>query len=465
MAIPAINKGLITGGNSDSEKAILSVVEAQVRGILTNENATMYFKTSAVADQIEVLNGVGMAIYRLAERVSWGSTYDPVTGTKKQWRSVKTTTVIIDQKLTIDWAVEDFDMERFLASDPNVRATLLAEWSASMISGYLFVMEAIFLTGIKDYCIAKNQVLPIDLLNLDADKAVEAFYAIGKQNNKLLKKVTMTEVGVNLTDINGTVGLDSYLELTKVFQKLNYGQIAADTITTGKLYKDSAFGMDLVQSFYLEQLFTHGEETGLHLEKTFDLTNIYGAFVHKNAVAMPSSFQTIRQLIDPNTGNLKWIGKALYAVPTAIRGDLMYIIMPKAPTEEEIKAAQAKEWNADSSEQKVNATFKLADFDKFEEQKKKIADLIKVTDTSGENVPVATNDDKPVGGQIANAIIAKNPGATINDFNIADDSVVVTKKPEDGESYVYGEYTAVLTGAGQYEGTLDIKGTFGRLNP
>lgn len=371
MAIPAIPKALITGGNNDSEKAILSVIEAQVRGILTNENATMYFKTSAIADQIEVLNGVGMAIYRLAERITWGSTYDPVTGTKKQWRKAKTTTVIIDQKLTIDWAVEDFDMERFLAADPNVRATLLAEWSASMISGYLFVMEAIFLTGIKDYCIAKNQVLPIDLLNLDADKAVEAFYAIGKQNNKLLKRVTMTEVGVNLTDINGTVGLDSYLELTKVFQKLNYGQIAADTITTGKLYKDSAFGMDLVQSFYLEQLFKHGEETGLHLEKTFDLTNIYGAFVHKNAVAMPSSFQTIRQLIDPNTGNLKWIGKALYAVPTAIRGDLMYIIMPKAPTEEEIKAAQAKEWNADSSEQKVNATFKLADFDKFEEQKKK----------------------------------------------------------------------------------------------
>ncbi|KAI93158.1 hypothetical protein [Spiroplasma melliferum] len=97
--------------------------------------------------------------------------------------------------------------------------------------------------------------------------------------------------------------------------------------------------------------------------------------------------------------------------------------------------------------------------------KKAIGDLIKTTDLSGENVPVANNDDKPVGGQIANAVIAKNSDATINDFNIADDSVVVTKKPEDGPPYVYGTYTATLTGAGEYEGTLEIKGTFGRLNP
>lgn len=94
-----------------------------------------------------------------------------------------------------------------------------------------------------------------------------------------------------------------------------------------------------------------------------------------------------------------------------------------------------------------------------------ISDLIKVTDLSGENVPVSTNDDTPLGSQIANAVIAKNKDATINDFNVSDDSVTVTKKPVDGDSdddYQYGTYTAKLQGVAKYTGQLDINGTFGR---
>lgn len=366
MAIPQLPKALITGGNSTGEKAILSVVEAQVRGILTNENTTISLRTSAVAEQIATLNGVGMAIYRrIAERIVWGSDYDPITGSTRQWTTVKTTTVILDQRLTINWAVEDFDMERFLASDPNVRATLMAEWSSSMIKGYLYAMEAIFLTGIKDYCVAKSQVLPINLLYLTPDSALDAYYTIGKANNKIIKAVTLTEVGVNLKDIIAAIGMDSYLEFSRLFQKINLGNIAAETVTTGKLYRDSVFGVNFFSSFYLEQEFVHGTETGLHLQKTFDLTKLLAAFIHRNAVAMPSSFQMIRQVLDNNTGNLKWIGKALFSVPTMIRGRLMYTIMSSMPTAAEIKDAQSREWSLDTDPtgQHSNSTYKLADFD------------------------------------------------------------------------------------------------------
>lgn len=365
MAIPQLPKSLITGGNSAGEKAILTVIEAQVKGVLTNEDSTYYFSTSAKAEQIDTLNGVGMAIYRIVERIVWGSDYDPVTGMTRQWRTVKTTTVVLDQKLTINWAVEDFDMERFLNSDPAIKATLLGEWSSSMITGYLYAMEAIFLTGVKDYCVAKSQVLPINLLKLTPETAVDAFYQIGNKNNKLLKKVTMTEVGVNPTSIIGAMGFDSILQFTKAYQRLNYSEISANTIATGKLYKNSVLDISLFKSFYLEQLFEHGTETGLHLTKTFNLKKVLGAFVHKNAVAMPSSFQTIRQLIDNNTGNLKWIGKALYAVPTMIRGHLQYIVQANMPTSTEITSAQALEWNKDTTEQKTNATYKIADFEDF----------------------------------------------------------------------------------------------------
>ncbi|WJG71169.1 hypothetical protein [Spiroplasma ixodetis] len=427
MALPQIPKALVTGGNSASEKAILSVIEAQVRGVLNNENTTMYFRTSAVAQQIETLNSGGMAIYRIAERIVWGSDYDPVTGITRQWTSAKTTTVILDQKLTINWAVEDFDMERFLSSDPNVRATLLAEWSSSMIKGYLYCLEAIFLTGIKDYCISKSQVLPINLLNLNQDSAYEAFYTIGQRNNRLIQKITNTEVGVNSTDILAGIGFNSYLQFTKVFQKLNYSSIAADTITTGKLYKDSIFGTDLFKSFYLEQEFKHGTETGLHLQKTFDLRKMLAAFIHKNAVAMPSSFQTIRQMLDNNTGNLKWIGKALYALPTMIRGHLQYIIQSNMPTVAEITEAQNKEYTKDTTEQKTNATYKLADFD---DTKIDLENLIFYLDLGRITIAGTT----PTKDELDTAVNKKNIGYTIGhaDYtNIAETNATMTAKSND----------------------------------
>ncbi|WP_400254901.1 hypothetical protein [Spiroplasma endosymbiont of Cleonymus obscurus] len=81
MAIPQVPTGLITGGNNGN-KAMLTAMEAQVKGILYNDESMMFLKASAVAEQISEIPGAVEAYYRIAERLRWGSKYDVMTGTK-----------------------------------------------------------------------------------------------------------------------------------------------------------------------------------------------------------------------------------------------------------------------------------------------------------------------------------------------------------------------------------------------
>lgn len=369
MALPDLPKALITGGNSSTEKAILSVMEAQIRGVLTNEMTSVYLRTTVTPNQISNLTGVGMAIFRAIVRLVWGSKWDDETGTKKQVGAVKISTVILDQILVIDWKVTEFDIERFLSSTPDVAATMVSGWVSSMTDNLFYNLELSFLQGIKDYAIAKSLVLPIDLLNLTPETAKEAFYKIGYKNNKqLIKKITDIMVGGNKSDITGVFGIDGTLQMTKAFALLNYSQIAADTVTTGKLYKTSVMGVEIYESFFLEQDFIHSTDTkksltAMHLEKDYILNDMLGAMINRYMWGMPISFEKIRQILDPNTGNMKWIGKCLYSSPTAIRPDLMFIIMDKMPTLAQIKEARNKEWS--KVDDKLTATFKKTDYDDF----------------------------------------------------------------------------------------------------
>ncbi len=172
----------------------------------------------------------------------------------------------------------------------------------------------------------------------------------------------------NKSDITGVFGIDGTLQMTKAFALLNYSQIAADTVTTGKLYKTSVMGVEIYESFFLEQDFIHSTDTqksltAMHLEKDYILNDMLGAMINRYMWGMPISFEKIRQILDPNTGNMKWLGKCLYSVPTAIRPDLMYIIMAKMPTLDEINTAKNKEWS--KVENKLTATFKKTDYDDF----------------------------------------------------------------------------------------------------
>lgn len=69
MALPQLPTAFFVGGNTPTEKAILSVLEAQVRKELTSDKATMYMRGTATASQIAEMAGVAMAVYRVTVRV------------------------------------------------------------------------------------------------------------------------------------------------------------------------------------------------------------------------------------------------------------------------------------------------------------------------------------------------------------------------------------------------------------
>ncbi|BDT03677.1 hypothetical protein [Spiroplasma ixodetis] len=185
MAIPQIPKAFIIGGNTPTENAVLSVLEAQVRGELTAEISTLFMRNTVTADQIANISGVAMAIYRATVRVLWGSTWDEFTGTKRQKGKVKTTTLIIDKELTIDFNIPEFDIERFMTSPANVATQIVSNWTSSFMRNLRENFELIFLQGTKDYAIAKSLILPLNLNNMTKEQALNAYYTIGERNNKL----------------------------------------------------------------------------------------------------------------------------------------------------------------------------------------------------------------------------------------------------------------------------------------
>ncbi|WP_342253486.1 hypothetical protein [Spiroplasma endosymbiont of Zeiraphera isertana] len=361
MAIPQIPKAFIIGGNSPTENAVLSVLEAQVRGELTAELSTLFMRNTVTADQIANISGVAMAIYRATVRVLWGSTWDEFTGTKRQKGTVKTTTLIIDKELTIDFNIPEFDIERFMTSPANVATQIVSNWTSSFMRNLRENFELIFLQGTKDYAIAKSLVLPLNLNNMTKEQALNAYYKIGEKNNKLIKKVDDITVGINKADLTGACGIDSSFNLAKAFTLLNYGQIAANTLATGKRYTNQIMGMEFYESFYLEQDFIHDTVSGMHLEKDYKLLELFGVVYNRYMWGMPISFTKVRNKLDNATDNIRIIGKALYSLPAAIRPNLMYIIQEKMPTVDEIKEARAKNYKVDATN--INATYQSTDYD------------------------------------------------------------------------------------------------------
>lgn len=361
MAIPQIPKAFIIGGNSPTENAVLSVLEAQVRGELTAELSTLFMRNTVTADQIANISGVAMAIYRATVRVLWGSTWDEFTGTKRQKGTVKTTTLIIDKELTIDFNIPEFDIERFMTSPANIATQIVSNWTSSFMRNLRENFELIFLQGTKDYAIAKSLVLPLNLNNMTKEQALNAYYTIGERNNKLIKKVDDITVGINKADLTGACGIDSSFNLAKAFTLLNYGQIAANTLATGKRYTNQIMGMEFYESFYLEQNFIHDTVSGMHLEKDYKLLDLFGVVYNRYMWGMPISFTKVRNKLDNATDNIRIIGKALYSLPAAIRPNLMYIIQEKMPTVDEIKEARAKNYKVDATN--INATYQSTDYD------------------------------------------------------------------------------------------------------
>lgn len=418
---------------TNNQNAVLSVFEAQLRAELTSDKSTVFLRLDATDQQIAEMAGVAIALYRVTVRVLWGSTWDELTGTKRQLGQVYTTQLVIDQPLTIDFNIPEFDIERFLKSPNNIGIGMVVNWTASFTRNLYENLELIFLQGAKDYAIAKSLVLPMDLINLTPETAVNAYYTVWARNNRLIKMVNKITVGVNRSDLLGATGIDSNMGLSKAFVKLNYSQIASDTVVTGRRYTSNIAGMEFWESFYLEQDFDVDTETAMHLEKTYKLLNVHGIVIHKRMFGMPLSFTKIRSKLSDDADNVRIIGKCLYSLPAAIRPDLMYVIMPTMPTIAEMEAARAKDKTTNPTG--TDLTYQSTLYDSF-----KTVALRNII--FFDNLPeVEAAGDVPTSAELDKALVKYgNLGFDINHAEItAITANSATIQPKDKDTAYYGK--------------------------
>jgi hypothetical protein len=99
-----------------SLKDIGAILELQTKQILKSNELQFSFRSQAVALQIEYALGMGTGIYRRPIRVNAGTDYDFDKGIQKQTGKAEYTTITMEQMLTFNFEVENFDMERYRAS-------------------------------------------------------------------------------------------------------------------------------------------------------------------------------------------------------------------------------------------------------------------------------------------------------------------------------------------------------------
>ncbi|WP_425382277.1 hypothetical protein [Spiroplasma endosymbiont of Melieria omissa] len=112
---------------------------------------------------------------------------------------------------------------------------------------------------------------------------------------------------------------------------------------------------------------------------------------------MPISFTKIRQKLDNDTDNIKIIGKCLFALPSAIRPNLMYLIRPTMPTLDEIKEARAKDFLTNPKNE--NATYQSTLYDDI--TKLNLEDVIYYKDLG----KITIAGDNPTSDELDTAII------------------------------------------------------------
>lgn len=447
MAVPQLQQAITLGGNTPAEKMITGILLAKIRNIMYNETATMAFRSTMTAENITVISGVGLAIYQIAQRLVWGSVYDNNLGAPDQTTSGLTTGVNLDQYLAIKWHVEEFDTERLLKGSPAQLATFMANWAESMTVNLLVNLEAIFIRGVYDYCVAKmtNSVLPTVLkMDLSTPGVVDYttqeanFYKINELMIKYQQYINLSVFGTNQRQWETVFGLQAYACLSQAYLKI-INIVSADTLATGQLYKSEILGTRVATNFYLQQApFIHGTPRQINQDIDFDFSKLQGIGVHQATWAMPISFQSIRQVFNPNTGNLQWNGKAMFSCPEALY-QLCFVILKEYPTSAEIIAAQGRvhpSTGTTDQSQNLKYSFQLASYDTLEAP---AALSTKATVLTLGNI--TTGGTAPTADEVKAAFITANPtvnpefvsvgtptttGATINGSSIYTGSVNVT---------------------------------------
>ncbi|WFG95486.1 hypothetical protein M0C40_05150 [Spiroplasma citri] len=164
------------GWNSPTEKAIGDVAVLQIKKIL--EADSQYIDATEMmmmsAKQISMAGPFEQGQYVFPERMVWGNDYDTSAGAEQQSVGVRRAVVMMDQMLTFKYDVPSFDTVRFMESPVEVRTNTIGEWMRTITRNWYSNMNAIYLQGVIDSCIATGQyiILPIPT---DTDSAQQTF--------------------------------------------------------------------------------------------------------------------------------------------------------------------------------------------------------------------------------------------------------------------------------------------------
>lgn len=341
-------------GNSQGEKAVGSVATVQIKRILINALANEFsLRNQVAAKSIIEIGNLATAIYDRTHRNVWGTKYDYNTGAQKQSGRKSFTTLQIEKSLNVKFEVEDYDINKFITEPEDVKGALVSDWISSLTINLLQNLELIFRRGIQDYCLARYEIDKTSVMVFDPskikteDQAKEFFmdYGLIKADKTLMVDSTM--VGTSESDWDMAVSAKSFVYFTKAYTALVGGEIAAQTLASGDLYANTIYGQPIRKDFWLNRIFKKraiGEDIqeAMNTDTTYDLNGTWFISVHNDAIANPAGFSYLRQLINPATGNLMWIGKARVSLPEVLRPGLCFIGRVTEPTSDEIKKAQAK---------------------------------------------------------------------------------------------------------------------------
>ncbi len=321
IALPTVFQ---VGGNTATEKAIGDIAVLQIKRIL--EADSEYIDATEMmmltAQQVTMAEGWEQGQYVFPERMVWGTDYDMDSGMEQQSVAVRRATVMMDQMLTFKYDVPTFDVVRFMESPVEVRTTTIGEWMRTITRNWYSNMNAIYLQGVVDSCIATGQFVKLPIPK-DNDSAQETFYKINDISINLVQKVNALMFGTKKDDLMVHVAMPSFAQFTKAYTKI-LDQIGADTLATGQLWKKMIVGVDVFESWYLGRQFNKGKDTGINKDMDFNLNysssvGAWGFIGHKEDCAMPQGWRSIQQVINQNTGNVRYMGRGLYSLPTFMR--------------------------------------------------------------------------------------------------------------------------------------------------
>jgi flavin-dependent dehydrogenase len=149
----------------------------------------------------------------------------------------------------------------------------------------LGTIEAVFMRGVIEYCIATGKYIILDMKGLKtAETATEAYFTI---KNEIVDRTLLIDdntIGTNSEDFSFIVSKKAKMGLLRAHMRDSGTETTHATLATGVLYNNSVLGTMVQEHFFLDQKLPKGK---INKDLDFDFSGVQGLVIHNQAVANP----------------------------------------------------------------------------------------------------------------------------------------------------------------------------------